>query len=254
MGLIKRLFAKSEPAAAQPSRPPRTQAHDEVFKKYQEAFERAKEEELRKLDDETSKRNRTGSVIIRLDVAVQNSSKVSDPIAAHHDEDAPLAMPKELAEILRSPLLRNAFRTYLKRKYASESLAFFETIELFKKVPQEEWRIQMAEGMVERFINDQAEFAVNISSADRSELVAHFKTRFWPANSFDSVQREMYALMTTNYFGSFCRTYWPGGVLLAVPGGPFSHENLIADRAAGSTASFDELGSNSTTGTEPVHD
>jgi hypothetical protein len=234
-----------------PARAPKSQQLSDLYYRYKDAFEKAKEEEMRKLDEAALKtRFRTGSLIGRLDVAVQESLKATEIPKKPEETEAPLEMPKELFEVLHSPLLRNAFRAYLKRKFAGESLAFFETIEMFKKVKLDEWRIQMAEGMMSRFVLEGAEFGVNISGADRSELIARMRTQYWPQDSFNAVQREMYDLMNNNHFQSFCRTFWPGGVLLAVPGGPFSHENLVIERAAGSTLSHDEFGSNSTTASE----
>jgi len=244
-----RFFSKkSSPKEDEPSSP----TSGKAFKKYQEAFEKARQDELRKLDlhaEKLAQRFRSGSVIIRLDLAVKQSTKKLEPSAVASSE-VPVTMPKELSEVLSSPLLRNAFRMYLRKKYAGESLMLFETIEMFKKIASDEWRVSMAEGMMATFIDEDSQYAVNISSGDRTDLIARKKTSFWPQESFDSVQREMYLLMNTNHFSGFCRTYWPGGVLIAIPGGPFANDTIPELRGEGSTTSINELGSGSTVGSQ----
>lgn len=254
----KESKASSASSAAEPSKVVenisfRAAVHSQSYQRYQEAFEKARLEEREKMATSGQKmlKFRTGSFIIKLDAAVQNSKRQG---VMSRLEDVPVSIPTELSEVLRSPLLRNAFRNFLRRKYANESLMFFETIEFFKKIPNDEWRSQIANGMIEKFVNDGADFSVNISAEDRSELFARQKSQFWPQDSFDSAQREMYDLMTTNFFIDFSHAYWPGGVLLAVPGDLFSNEVATEIPVDGSIAS-ENLGSDSTvTSDHSAHD
>ena len=177
---------QSQVDPARPFRPPRTRALSDTFKKFQADFERIREEEMHQAQLKAEKDNfggrfRTGSVILRLNDAISKSAKTPQTIltAESSGDHAPIEQPKELSEILRSRLMRNAFRTFLQRKFASESLNCFETIELFNSVSNDDWRIKVAEGIMDRFILDTAESPINISSIDRLELIARHRTKFW---------------------------------------------------------------------------
>lgn len=218
MRLFRRRFATTantnerKDQQQAPARPPRTRAHTETVRKYKEEFEQVRLLELAKVNNNIKAVMRSGSVMIRLDTEVLQSQKQRNG----GPQDL-IAQPSQLSGVLSQPFLRTLFRTFLKTKHAGESLMLFETIELFNSVNAAEWRCKVAEGIMERFVLDTAEFSVNISARDRGELVARYKTEFWPEQSFASVMREMYDLMSQNYFQAFCLAYapWPLDITLA---------------------------------------
>lgn len=109
-------------------------------------------------------------------------------------------VPKSLSEVLRSPLLRQKFREFLKQRHASESLMFYECVELFEMVTEATWRRRAAEGIVAKFIATSATFEINIGSATRRRLLA---TTRWEPDSFLEAKAETYDLLKTNFFAEF---------------------------------------------------
>lgn len=220
----------SQTSASPPVRPPRSQAVSDAFIRYQQALA---EQQASNDDDTEVVKYRTGSMIIQLDQAVLESSHAEQSC---NQDGIPTQAPKELSEVLRTPQLRNGFRYFLKRRVAQESLICFETIELFKRIdsleslatPQQQaWHVQCAKGIMDQFIREDATFPVNISGADRVELVAREQSGYWPKESFNGVQREMYDLMSRNFFQPFVQQYWPDGELKNDDTNPFSQEKLL---------------------------
>jgi len=109
-------------------------------------------------------------------------------------------VPTELRQVLNSPRLRYLFRAYLRSLYASESLLFYETVELYQTIDKETWRKRAAEGMIKKFVNPSSQYAVNISSKIREKLL---NLRHFDRNSFDEAKEELYALMASNFFNRF---------------------------------------------------
>lgn len=210
--------SSAAPSGSAPARPPRTRAHSDTVRRYREEYERVRVAELAKLREREEADSfefdsgdvpslRTGSFMIRTDTAVQQSQKQRQnsqlPVQKY------LEQPAELSDLLSNAFLRHLFRNFLKSKFAGESLMLFETIELFNSMTRDEWRVPLAEGIMDQFVLDTAELGVNISARDRSELIARYKTQFWPEHSFDAVMREMYDLMRANYFPAFCLAFGP---------------------------------------------
>lgn len=117
-------------------------------------------------------------------------------------------VPTELSQVLNSPRLRAMFRAHLKALYASESLMFYETIELYETINKESWRKRAGEGMVKRFVDPSSKYAVNISSRTIEKLLS-LKT--FEKESFDDAKKELYDLMTTNFFAKFISENFDGG-------------------------------------------
>jgi hypothetical protein len=116
------------------------------------------------------------------------------------NEKVQSGVPKSLGEVLRSAPLRNKFRVFLRKYKASESLAFYETIELYQAIQDPKWRSRAAEGIISKFIDASAVFEVNISSSVRQRLL---QTTKWENSSFDDAKAEAYDLMKTNFFANF---------------------------------------------------
>ncbi len=110
------------------------------------------------------------------------------------------APPRGLSEVLRSPQARNRFRRFLRKHFASESLLLFETIEMYQRIDNEEWRAAAGLQIVERFIHEHADFAVNLSSQVRSKILA---TKHFRSETFNAAKREVFALMEDNFFARF---------------------------------------------------
>ncbi len=114
--------------------------------------------------------------------------------------DSSKALPRELSEVLRSPQWRNRFRRFLRKHFASENLLLFETIEMYQRIDNEEWRIAAGQQIVERFIHEHADFAVNLSGQVRGKILAnkHFR-----GETFNAAKREVFTLMEDNFFARF---------------------------------------------------
>ena len=114
--------------------------------------------------------------------------------------DSSKAPPRELSEVLRSPQARNRFRRFLRKHFASENLLLFETIEMYQRIDNEEWRVAAGLQIVERFIHEHADFAVNLSGQVRSKILA---TKHFRSETFNAAKREVFALMEDNFFARF---------------------------------------------------
>jgi len=160
------------------------------------------------------------------------------------DEDFTLA-PKSLADVLRQPKLRFAFRNFLRKRQGAESLIMFEAVELYETISNPSWRTRTGNSIIEKFIVTGAVHEVNIGAALKNEINARAAANEWDEDSFKSIKRELFILMSNNFFDAFIEAYWPGGVLLAKPGDPFG------DQGRDTTNSWEDdrsggLGSNST--------
>jgi hypothetical protein len=180
----------------------------------QKNYEKLRAEELNKLSQlevfasPAANKTRKMSTAARLNVLVQKSKRQQ---LQTQEVSRMVDRPVELSEVLSNPFLRQLFRSFLQTRFASENLMFFETSEFFNSVSNTVWRTKMAEGIMEQFVLDGSIYNVNLSSQDRADLMAHYKTQFWPTGSFDMAQRELYELMNFNFFISFCDSCapWP---------------------------------------------
>jgi hypothetical protein len=168
-------------------------------------------------------------------ITITTNDKVDVSVSVPIEEQIQIQAPVELYSILASPRLRFEFRHFLRKKYAVESLLMFEAIELYESVP-EAARSRVGEGIIDRFIKDSAIYAVNISGIERRVLLEVMQTKAWDHDTFRPVQRELYHLMSSNFFRDFVDIHWPGGILLASPGvflSDFRREGSSATKGSG---------------------
>jgi hypothetical protein len=114
--------------------------------------------------------------------------------------DSSKALPRELSEVLRSPQSRNRFRRFLRKHFAAENLLLFETIEMYQRIDNDEWRVAAGQQIVERFIHEHADFAVNLSGQVRGKILA---TKHFRCETFNAAKREVFTLMEDNFFARF---------------------------------------------------
>jgi len=112
----------------------------------------------------------------------------------------PSGIPKSLGDVLSNSELRHKFRLFLKERHSSESLMFYESIELFEKIPDIKWRKRAGEGLLAKFVMEEADLEVNISSSVRTKLL---RTTRWEKDAFADAKSEMYDLLKTNFFSAF---------------------------------------------------
>ena len=112
----------------------------------------------------------------------------------------PSGIPKSLGEVLTSSELRYKFRVFLKERHSAESLMFYESIELFEKIQDPKWQKRAGEGLISKFVMEEAELAANISSHCRTKLLRVTK---WELHTFDEAKSEMYDLLKSNFFAPF---------------------------------------------------
>jgi hypothetical protein len=112
----------------------------------------------------------------------------------------PSGVPKSLGDVLASSELRYKFRVFLKERLSLESLMFYESIEMYEKIADIKWRKRAGEGLLTKFVIQEADLQVNISSHCRTKLLRVTK---WEKNSFEEAKVEMYELLRTNFFAPF---------------------------------------------------
>jgi len=120
------------------------------------------------------------------------------PVGA--DELHETGVPSSLSEVLRSATLRHHFRQFLRERHASESLLFYESIEMYQNIHNEKWRTRAGEGLVAKFIVDEAAMQVNLGSVARNKLM---KCVRFDDNTFDEAKAEAYDLLKMNFFAPF---------------------------------------------------
>ena len=135
----------------------------------------------------------------------RRGSKFLDHSVVHEIRPAgapsrPSGLPKSLGDILSNIELRYKFRVFLKERMSVESLMFYESIELYEKIDDPKWRKRAAEGLISKFVMEDAELQVNISSVCSTRLLRITK---WEPNSFAEAKSEIYDLLKTNFFAPF---------------------------------------------------
>jgi len=128
-----------------------------------------------------------------LDHSVQHDVKVTATIRSS-------GIPKSLGDVLAASELRYKFRVFLKERHSAESLMFYESIELFEKIKDPKWQKRAGEGLIAKFVMEEAELEANISSHCRTKLLRVTK---WELKTFDEAKSEMYDLLKTNFFAAF---------------------------------------------------
>ena len=132
------------------------------------------------------------------------SHAVARTVPGQEDLVEPSGVPKSLGDILKSQVLRNKFRQFLKERHANESLLFYESVELYEAIPAgpggDKWRARAAEGIISKFVDSSAVYEINLSAPVRMRLMA---TTRWTPEAFRDARAEIYELLRANFLHTF---------------------------------------------------
>ena len=143
---------------------------------------------------ETERRARRGSAFLQHDVVRQLPGQ----------EEQTSGVPRSLGEVLRSAPLRSKFRAFLKERHASETLMFYESIEMYQAIPPDAkgdvWRRRAAEGIISKFVDASAVYEVNLPDDAKRKLLGMTK---WTPDAFDDAKAICYGLLRDNFLNAF---------------------------------------------------
>lgn len=114
------------------------------------------------------------------------------------------AEPLTLEGILADQKLRMEFRDFADERGAMESFLFYESIEIFEDIDDQDYRNFMGAKMVSIFVMKEAQYPVNIGHDVRTELVDKVKNKeAFHVESFSRCKAVMKELIVNNVLPQF---------------------------------------------------
>eukprot|EP01112_Ceratiomyxa_fruticulosa_P013445 TRINITY_DN3786_c0_g1_i1.p1 TRINITY_DN3786_c0_g1~~TRINITY_DN3786_c0_g1_i1.p1 ORF type:complete len:304 (-),score=64.54 TRINITY_DN3786_c0_g1_i1:92-1003(-) len=114
-------------------------------------------------------------------------------------------LSEELIRTLKHPELCLLFRDFLKEHYAGESLSFWATIQIFKKITDPDELKEKAENIFTKYFTQDSENEINVDYRSKERLIQKMKQPYG-IELFDEVTAVIYSLLETECLSKFLKS------------------------------------------------
>eukprot|EP00164_Ancoracysta_twista_P006291 GFYU01008740.1.p1 GENE.GFYU01008740.1~~GFYU01008740.1.p1 ORF type:complete len:369 (+),score=101.81 GFYU01008740.1:86-1108(+) len=114
----------------------------------------------------------------------------------------------ELLEILQDPVASKVFEAYLEKEYSQENIQFWQEVNEYRKILDNNTRVQKARHLYDVYVRDGSKRQINIpfglQDGVTKEIAAlEGSSEDWPADMFDRAQEHIFVIMELDNFRRF---------------------------------------------------